>query len=259
MKRPTTAVKCMARRSKSPSRRAGTPISERSHATAAPRPPRAPPRRTRALRPSALPLLLSGARPRARSISLDAARVPAGRHLELLRKNPQGVGIVVALALMIALAPRRPRLATAVATINMAHTFPFLSNHAALWITALAAGTDSAVCRALLGVGYLAAGTHKLNPDFMHPVTGCMADAVGCAARGRVWAADGRRRGGGVRRARLPAVCRAGAVWRPRNPAAPQSRRAASLRRAPRADGAHRLLRLWQRRAGGAVARPALV
>ena len=26
---------------------------------------------------------------------------PPGRHLELLRKNPQGVGIVVALALMI--------------------------------------------------------------------------------------------------------------------------------------------------------------
>ena len=41
---------------------------------------------------------------------------------------------------MIALAPRRPRLATAVATINMAHTFPFLSNDAALWLTALAAG-----------------------------------------------------------------------------------------------------------------------
>ena len=108
---------------------------------------------------------------------------PPGRHLELLRKNPQGVGIVVALALMIALAPRRPRLATAIATINMAHTFPFLSNHAALWLTALAAGTDSAVCRALLGVGYLAAGIHKLNPDFMHPVTGCMADFGGRFAR----------------------------------------------------------------------------
>ena len=106
----------------------------------------------------------------------------AGRHLELLRKNPQGVGIVVALALMIALAPRRPRLATAAATINMAHTFPFLSNHAALWITALAAGTDSAVCRALLGVGYQPPA-HKLNADFMHPVIGCMADFGGRFAR----------------------------------------------------------------------------
>ena len=224
----------MARRSKSPSRRAGTPISGTlGHATAAARPPRAPPRRAR-------PLWLVGARrccsdrraarPHAglRAILSMLRACPPGRHLELLRKNPQGVGIVVGARAHDRARAAASRLATAVATINMAHTFPN-SNHAALWLTALAAGTDSAVCRALLGVGYRppapqAECRFHAPGDGLH---GRLWRSV-CAARGRVWAADARRRGGGVRRARRPAVCRDRAYWRPRHPAAPQSRRAAS-------------------------------
>ena len=102
--RPTTAVKSMARRSKSPWRRAVTPVSERSH-TPLPLLDRLE-RRLAALGlfgSSAPPLLLIGAlhdRTRACEQFISMLRAcPPGRHLELLRKNPQGVGIVVALAL----------------------------------------------------------------------------------------------------------------------------------------------------------------
>ena len=186
----------MARRSKSPSRRAGTPVSRAlGHATAAPRPPRAPPRRARPLRlvGAAAAADRRAARPHAglRSISLDAARVPgrppprAAAKESTGRRNRRGARAHDRARAAASAACHRRRDDKHGAHVPFSPTTPRSGSPRSRRVrTAPCAARCSASARVHApGDGLGRRLPQAQRPDFMHPVTGCMADFGGRFAR----------------------------------------------------------------------------